>query len=207
VGVAVQGRISLRYAETRTNGSAAGGFTITPQPDGRFTILMSEGDRRLTIDLPGYKIKSLTYGPTDLTRENMRVTNTDTAELRIVVERTILAIVSPLSAQAVDPRERLDSAISEAIRLLEAKEYVVFLERCVAPNDFERITKLGPLQEFAQRFGENKAPRLLRTLKVITGTTPTLDADGTKAVYQLRPIEGDSTITFFKVDKYWYIAN
>jgi hypothetical protein len=208
VGIAVQGRISLRYAETRTNGSAAGGFTITPQPDGKFTILMSEGDRRLTIDLPNYKIQSLTYGSTDLMKENMRVTNADTAELRIVVERTIVAIASPQSAQAADPRrEKLDTAISEAVRLLESNEYVAFLERYMAPQELERL-KERPLQEFAQRFGEDKAPRLLRVLKMITGTTPTLDPDGTKAVYQLSdPIEGKSSITFFKVDKYWYIAN
>ena len=121
---------------------------------------------------------------------------------------SILIIVGPLYAQAVEPREKLGTAILEAIRLLEAKEYQTFLKSFAEPKDLETFTNGRPLEEFANRFGESKAQRLLGVLKTIVAQTPILEADGTKAVYQwTEPIEGKSSITFVKVDKYWYILN
>lgn len=107
-----------------------------------------------------------------------------------------------------DPREQLDTAIPEAIRLLEAKEHKTFLKDFVAPADLERITKNIPLDQLAERFGTDKADVLLGVLKSIKGAQPTLDAAKTRATFKLKePIGGKEDIRWVKVEKNWYIEN
>jgi hypothetical protein len=113
------------------------------------------------------------------------------------------------SAQAkADPREKLETAIPEAIRLLESKEYEKFLRTFVTPEEFAKITKQVSLEEFVKRFSEGKAPELLRVLKAVSGTKPSLDPSGTVATFkhQLKGTARDS-IRFVKVEKFWYIQN
>jgi hypothetical protein len=107
-----------------------------------------------------------------------------------------------------DPREELETAIPEAIRLLEAKEYETFLKTFIPPDDFKSVTKQVSLEEFAKRFGKDKAADLLRVLKAIKGTKPTLDPDGTKAPFK-HGIKGapKDSITFVKMDGLWYLQN
>lgn len=107
-----------------------------------------------------------------------------------------------------DPQEKLETAIPEAIRLIEAKEYAKFLKSYVAPEDLKKIAAEMPLDEFAKFFGEKKAEPLLKMLKAIKGVKPTLDADGKKATFKVKdPIDGRDSISFQKVDKRWYIQN
>ena len=121
----------------------------------------------------------------------------------------ILAVFSPAMADTkVDPREKLDTAVPEAIRLLEAKDYSTFLKNFIPPDDLKKVTEKATLDEFAKQFGENKGPRLLQVLKSIRDAKPTLDSSGKKATYELKePIDRKKTITWVKVEKYWYIQN
>jgi TonB family protein len=92
-GTGVEGRFSLSYSQTTANSSSSGSRTITVPSDGKFTLEAPPGgDVRVSVSAPGYSIKSFTYGTTDLTRENMRVAMTDTAELRIVLDTTSTTI-------------------------------------------------------------------------------------------------------------------
>jgi hypothetical protein len=107
-----------------------------------------------------------------------------------------------------DPREKLETAIPEGIKLLTAKEFQPFIEKFVAPDDLKEITKRTTVEEFAKRFGEEKAETLLKVLENIKDTKPTFDKTGTKATYTLTQTIGNKkTITFKKVEKYWYIQN
>ena len=107
-----------------------------------------------------------------------------------------------------DPRETLKMVIAEAIRLLENKEYEPFLKQFVAPDDLKHILKDMTMDEFVTLFGENKAHLLLRGLKGIENKEPELDKDGQKATFLFKqPIDGKKSITFVKVDSYWYIAD
>jgi hypothetical protein len=61
---------------------------ISPLPDGTFKVVAPEGERSVGAPSglpPGYAIKSITYGTTDLTSNSMKVLTTDTAELRIAL--------------------------------------------------------------------------------------------------------------------------
>jgi TonB family protein len=59
--------------------------TATSQSDGRFSLLMPEGERRLTLNVAGHSVQSLTYGATDLLREPLKVARGDTSEMRVTV--------------------------------------------------------------------------------------------------------------------------
>lgn len=128
----------------------------------------------------------------------------------LLISSLVISFVTPVVAQDVKPesREALETAIPEGIRLLEAKEYKVFVEIFVPPADLKKIIEGTSLEEFAKKFGERKAPRLLEVFEEIKGTNPSLDDSGTKATFALKEEkDGKKSITFVKVDKYWYIKN
>ena len=122
----------------------------------------------------------------------------------------VFSFATAVFSQEVKPelREALETVIPEGIRLLEAKEYKVFVELFVPPAELKKIAERTPLEEFAKQFGERKSPQLLEALNEIKGAKPRLDDSGTKATFALREEMGKKrTITFVKVDKHWYIKN
>ena len=128
----------------------------------------------------------------------------------LLISSLVFSFGIPVISQDVKPesREALETAIPEGIRLLEAKENEAFVEIFVPPADLKKITEGTSLEEFAKRFGERKAPRLLEIFKEIKGTKPSLDDNGTKATFALKEEkDGKKAITFVKVDKYWYLKN
>ena len=128
----------------------------------------------------------------------------------LLTSTLVFSFVAPVVAQDVKPesRQALETAIPEGLRLLEAKEYKAFVEVFVAPADLKKITERTSLEEFAKDFGDRKAPLLLEVLKEIKGTKPSLDDNGTKATFALKEErDGKKSITFVKIDKYWYIKN
>ncbi len=107
-----------------------------------------------------------------------------------------------------DPREKLETAVPEAIRLLEEKEYVNFLKKFVPPADLKEITKQKTIDEFAKTFEAEKAENLMNVLTAIKDEKPKLNADKKEAVFDLKEeIDDKKSITFKKVGKYWYIQN
>jgi hypothetical protein len=103
-----------------------------------------------------------------------------------------------------NPREKLDTAIKEAIRLLEAKEYAAFLEQFMVPDELKEITRKKPLDEFAKEFAERKAGDMLKVLKSLDGLKPTLDESGTTATFDP---PGAMKLKWVLIDKSWYIRN
>jgi hypothetical protein len=108
-----------------------------------------------------------------------------------------------------DPRQKLETAIPEAIRLLEAKEYETLLKTYIPPDELKKINEEGALPKILKGFEADKAIDLLRILKEIKDQKPTLDANGMKATFKLKETEktGRDTITFVLIDKLWYIGN
>lgn len=123
-----------------------------------------------------------------------------------------LLVASSLPLATADeqpnPRENVETAVLEGIRLLEAKDYTTFLKTFVAPDELAKILEEVPLDQLAEQFGAKKAPRLLDVLKMIKDAKPTLDAEGKTASYELKnAIGGKKGIQWKKVDKFWYITN
>jgi hypothetical protein len=59
---------------------------VSSGPDGNFKIALPEGESQVSVSgLPTGAVKSLTYGDADLLKGPLRVSRTDTAELRVIV--------------------------------------------------------------------------------------------------------------------------
>jgi len=133
--------------------------------------------------------------------------------LSVMASAVCLLFVNLASAETKpDPREKIETLIPYGIKLLEAKEYAKFLQEFVPPDDFKRITKDLPLENFAKDFGASNAQVLLAVLKGIKDEKPKLDADGKVATFELsekvkEAAGGKPTIKFTKVEKFWYINN
>ena len=110
-------------------------------------------------------------------------------------------------AAKVDPRENLDTAIAEAVRLLEAKEHAAFLKTFIEPSML--ASRRDTFEEFAASFAGERADRLLAMLKHARTMKPAMNAEGTIATYQPDPNAGVGTrsLRWEKTGKYWYIAN
>lgn len=128
--------------------------------------------------------------------------------------RYVIVVVLSLAGWAAaddakpDPREKLDTAIPEAIRLLEAKEHLKFIKTFVSPDELKKITEKGSIEDLAKSFGEKKADRLLKILGAIKDAKPTLSDDGKTATFDLKALpDSKGSISFLKVEKYWYIKN
>jgi len=123
---------------------------------------------------------------------------------------TVVAVAACVAAEdkKADPRENVETAVPEAIRLLEAKEYKDFLKAFVPRANFEKITQRKTIDEFAEDFGKSKSGDLLKVLQAIKDRTPTYNDTRTKATYQFE-LEGiaKKSISFGKTGNYWYIEN
>jgi hypothetical protein len=106
-----------------------------------------------------------------------------------------------------DPRENLETAIPEAIRLLEAKDYLALIKHFVHPDDLKKLEEQGKSPEkLAEQFGEKKAERLHAVLKEIKDKKPELNDDGSQAVFKVDDKPG-GVIRFHKSGKLWCIRN
>ena len=62
-------------------------FTVTANIDGTFKMTLPEGERRIGLSVPGYTVRSLSYGPADLLRAPLQISGGDKAELRVMLVR------------------------------------------------------------------------------------------------------------------------
>ncbi len=114
----------------------------------------------------------------------------------------------PAQEVKVERLEKLETAIPEGIRLLEAKEYTLFMKSFAKPDDLKRVLEKESMDEFAKRFGETRGAILLSILKDFKDVKPKMDETGTKATYPVKT-EGSpkKEMTFTKIEKRWYIEN
>ena len=118
-----------------------------------------------------------------------------------------LAVSATAQGAKPDPRESFETAIPEAIRLLEAKEVLTLIKQFVHPDDLKTLQDQGKTPEqLAERFTEKKAERLLTVLKEIKDKKPELNEDGSQAMFKVDDKPG-GRILFHKSGKLWYIRN
>ena len=117
--------------------------------------------------------------------------------------------IAPSQATPPSPREHPDTAIAEAIRLLEAKDYKTFVSQFVPPDQLKaRAGSPEAFNTFVERFAE-RADRLLAAFKYIRTQKPTYDQAKTTATFQLdgQADAPSTSLTFVKIGQYWYLAN
>jgi hypothetical protein len=60
--------------------------TISVQPDGTFKTMLPVGSTPFSLSAPGYIVRAVTYGASNLLQQPLTVGATDLAELRVTVE-------------------------------------------------------------------------------------------------------------------------
>jgi len=55
------------------------------QPDGTFKVILPEAEHRVTLTVPGYSVRFLTYGSTDLLRDPLKISNGQSQELNVTL--------------------------------------------------------------------------------------------------------------------------
>jgi hypothetical protein len=59
--------------------------TVPVEPDGSFKAMLAVGSSPFNLAAPGYTVRSVTYGASNLLQQPLTVGATDTAELRVTV--------------------------------------------------------------------------------------------------------------------------
>ena len=76
--------VAIRLMWTESSGNASTSVAAT-QPDKTFTFLLPEGERKVTLTVPGYAVQSFTYGSVDLLKAPLKVSLSDVGEFRVTV--------------------------------------------------------------------------------------------------------------------------
>jgi len=136
------------------------------------------------------------------------------ARLKIMLAAILLSGVHVAAeemaeAKKADPRENIDTAIADSIRLLEAKSYEEFIRNYAAPEDLKTLLAGTTMEEFVKQFAAENAAVVLKILKSVKDAKPVISADGKKATFklkeELKPPHPE--LTLIKIDKYWYFEN
>jgi hypothetical protein len=130
-------------------------------------------------------------------------------KLRVFIPAALVVCLAlpVVAAPQEDPRKQVDTAIAEAIRLLEAQQYVEFVKAFAPPEAVARMTQQTTIEELAKGMAGERTDALLQALRQIKGTTPTMEAEGRVARFTLKePVKNKATIAFEKIGDYWYIA-
>lgn len=112
---------------------------------------------------------------------------------------------NPPAANGKDPREELSTALAEAIRQLENKEFENFVGDFMSPED--KLQLVGKKIVDIAKTVEKNSPEMLAQLKAAQKTTPEMEDGSEKAVYNNLDVDGrKSKFTMVKSGKYWYIS-
>ena len=109
------------------------------------------------------------------------------------------------AANGRDPREELNTALAEAIRQLESKEYEKFVADFISPADKSQMVG-KKIEDIAKQLEKNSAD-MLAQMKAAQKVTPAMEDGGEKAIYKdLAVGGGEATFVMVKSGKYWYIS-
>jgi hypothetical protein len=125
------------------------------------------------------------------------------------IAMAITLITPGQTAAKPDPREKPETAVTEAVRMLEASQYEAFLLAFVPPDEQARLGSTpAEKKAFAEAFGKSKAARLLSALKEVAAASPAFNAERTVATFTPKaPVPSGPPLTFVKIGSFWYLAN
>src|SRR5687768_7200574 len=118
-----------------------------------------------------------------------------------------LALAAPFQVVSnPSAREKAETAILEALRLLEAKGYQKFLLEFMPPEMVKTKTKSSAaLDEWVQYFTTYGLGFTLPRIKEASKTTPKYDESKTTATFPLKDYDGTKWFKMIKIGRYWYV--
>ncbi len=110
--------------------------------------------------------------------------------------------IDPANSSVNDPREELDTAISEALRQLKNNEFERFVTNFMSPAEQQQLTglKITDLDKVMQPL----AGELIWRLQGAQKMQPVLEYNGTLARFN-NVLSDGRNLVFEKTGKYWYI--
>lgn len=128
-----------------------------------------------------------------------------------VVTLILAAICLTEDDKTVDPLASVESAVEHLIEVLEKRDYDTFFEKCIRPDDRDRVLAKVTKEEFVRMAKEKFGPELLRGLKEVKGKSPTYEKGvgeySARANLEPRkPVADGKYIRFFKLDGRWYYS-
>ncbi|HVU37511.1 MAG TPA: hypothetical protein VHC95_04200 [Opitutales bacterium] len=123
------------------------------------------------------------------------------------------APATPAPAATTGPDARLDikTALPEAIKELEAKDYATFFKNFIPPSQVSQMPV--PPEQMAAMISSvpgaaDEFDKMLAALKQVQNLAPTIDPSGNKATFTLNPPIGEhKDISFVKENGMWYIGD
>jgi hypothetical protein len=112
--------------------------------------------------------------------------------------------------QQVDPRREPATALKEAVRLLESKNYAEFVRKCLAPSELEKgLASYGTVDKIVAEFtGNGRFLLALKAFQTAMKAQPEFNEARTEADYRFdAPIDGEVRLRMRKVDGLWYWAD
>jgi hypothetical protein len=124
-----------------------------------------------------------------------------------VVLCVTMIVASPQTAPKPGPREKVDTAIGEAIQLLESKDYRTFLLQFVPPDQVKARGGSSEALDAWVEYFSSQADGVLAAFKYARTQTPTYDEARTTATYPLKGDTGPKSLRMVKIGRYWYLGN
>jgi hypothetical protein len=131
--------------------------------------------------------------------------------------RVIVMVMSILAAsfqstvgRQADPRREPETALKEAVRLLESKSHAEFIQKFTLPIQLDRAKqRFGTLENAVAELGRQGAFEIaLKAFQAAMKVQPTLYDGGTRANYAFdAPIGGERRLQLQKIDGLWYWAD
>jgi hypothetical protein len=118
---------------------------------------------------------------------------------------------TPPPAATPDARANLSTAVAEAIRLLDAKDYASLIEEFASPEDLKDLLKGITLEDFAKSMQQDPdvaktMAGLLDNLHAVQGQQPVFTDDGNTATYLAIKSDGTNQhIVFKREEGLWYL--
>ena len=115
--------LRVNWSEPLASGFGSGNVAVSTSTaaDGQFTLVLPEGQRRVTLNVPAHTVQSFTYGTVDLLKESLKISASDTDELHATVTpvgnvRIIATGVPPPPPPPPPPQRviRIDPEVAKA---------------------------------------------------------------------------------------------
>ena len=127
-----------------------------------------------------------------------------------------VATSAPVASAAAKPsgpdaRTDIKTAVPEAIRLLETKDYANFVKQFMPPSQLSQMPI--PVDQLVAMMTADPGAAaqfqtMIDTLKRIQGLAPTMSADGNKATFTLDPpIANEKQVSLVKENGLWYLGD
>jgi hypothetical protein len=116
-------------------------------------------------------------------------------------------VASPQTVSKPGPRENVETAVGEAIHLLESKDYKTFLLQFAPPDQVKARGGSPEALDAWVGYFSNQADGVLAAFKYARTQTPTYDDAKTTATYPLKGDSGPKSLTMVKIGRYWYLGN